>query len=323
MSRPAAFVLAGVLSAGIYVLIAPSVASAPLYTAVGIASTVAVLAGIWIHKPRKKAPWLCLAAALGCFAAGDLVWTWYTSVLGHEAPFPSLGDWFYLAGYPLLTLAALLFARSRRTKNRGSFMDAAIVGIATIVAGWQFLIEPLVDDALASPFAGGVALAYPLADTIAFVAVVTLLFTSTIRLPAFKLLLCGIAVWLFGDALYAIALLHEGYASGAWFDPFWIVAYALMGASALHPSMRSMVEAPGGEPLITVRLRLPLMLAATLVTGITCTTADISGALDWAIMLGGVILIPILALGRLGLVIRERELREQELEGSRDALRES
>ncbi|MDP9491207.1 MAG: PAS domain S-box protein, partial [Actinomycetota bacterium] len=323
MSRPVAFVLAGVLSAGVYLLIAPSLVSAPLYTAVGIASIAAVLAGIWIHKPRKKAPWLCVAAALSCFAVGDLVWAFYTSVLGREAPFPSLADWCYLAGYPILALAALLFARGRRTGQRGSYLDAAIVGIAAAVAGWQFLIEPLVEEARANPLTGGVALAYPLADTVTLVALVTLLFTSTVRLPAFRLLLGGIALWVFGDALYAVALIHETYTSGAWFDPFWIVAYALMGASALHPAMRSMVEAPGGEPSITVRLRLPLMLAATLVTGITATTADISGALDWTIMLGGVILIPILALGRLGLVIRERELREQELEGSRDALRES
>jgi two-component system cell cycle sensor histidine kinase/response regulator CckA len=324
MFKPAAFLLAGALSAGAYLLLGPGAIAATIYLAMGVAASVAVVAGIWIYKPRSRFPWLCLAAALACFAAGDSYWAVHEHWLGLSAPFPSLADAFYLIGYPFLALAAVLFARKRRTAGRGIFMDAAIVGIAAAVASWQFLIEPLVDDALANPFSGSVALAYPLADTFTFVALVTLLFTSTVRLAAFRLLLGGIALWLFADAFYAVDLLQAGYSSGAWFDSVWILAYALMGASALHPGMRSLVEAPGDEgPSLTFRTRIPLMLATTLATGIICTTDAISGALDWAVMLSAVILLPILGLGRLGLVIRERELREKELEASSDALRES
>ncbi len=323
MFRSAAFVLVGVVSAGIYILIAPGPASGPLYTAVGMAATAAVLAGVWIYRPRKKSPWLCLAAALGLFSAGDMVWTWYTTVVGEEAPFPSVADAFYLAGYPLLTLSAVLFARCHRTMRPGSFLDGAIVGIAVAIAGWKFLIQPLVEEALKDPFVGGVGLAYPVASTITLVALVTLVFTSSVRLPAFKLLFAGIALYVSADTFYAASLLQETYESGAWLDPVWIVAYALMGASALHSGMRTMVEPSGAAPPATVRVRLPLMLASTLVTALICTTADINGVIDLVITLLAVTLVPILAVGRLGFVIRERELRERELEASRDALRDS
>src|SRR3954468_9845276 len=38
-----------------------------LWSAIGYASVAAILLGVHLHRPRRRAPWLLLAAAVACF----------------------------------------------------------------------------------------------------------------------------------------------------------------------------------------------------------------------------------------------------------------
>src|SRR5213083_189407 len=72
-----------------------------LWTAIGVSSVIATVVGVWRNRPRRRLPWLLVAAGTATFIAGDAVYDLLTGVLGYDNPFPSVGDAFYLATYPL------------------------------------------------------------------------------------------------------------------------------------------------------------------------------------------------------------------------------
>ena len=61
---------------------------------------MAILAGIRIHRPASRLPWLLLAAGSALFWLGDLYTYSYPLLLGGDVPFPSPGDALYVLMYP-------------------------------------------------------------------------------------------------------------------------------------------------------------------------------------------------------------------------------
>ena len=57
--------------------------------------------------PASRKAWVPLSAGVGCWAAGQAVWSYYEVVLGREVPFPSLADVGFLL-FPVVTAAGLL-----------------------------------------------------------------------------------------------------------------------------------------------------------------------------------------------------------------------
>ena len=91
-----AFGVVGVAWAVAYVLLPRHTPlSAVLDNAGGFACVVAILAGVRMHRPVRRAPWYLFAAAQACSGVGDVFWWVYADVLKTE-PFPSVADVFYL-----------------------------------------------------------------------------------------------------------------------------------------------------------------------------------------------------------------------------------
>jgi signal transduction histidine kinase len=101
-------------------------------------------------------------------------------------------------------------------------------------------------------------------DVVVLAVAVRLAFGAGRRGTAFGLLIVGVVALLITDAIYGWLLLHGGYETGALLDGGWIVFYVLLGAAALHPSMRRLSEC---RPETSTRLtppRLALLAGATL-----------------------------------------------------------
>src|SRR5690242_10408094 len=77
-----------------------------LWSAIGYSSVAAILVGVHLHRPRRRAPWYLLAGAVACFITGDLTADVLTRVLGREGT-PSVADGFYLAVYALIAAALI------------------------------------------------------------------------------------------------------------------------------------------------------------------------------------------------------------------------
>src|SRR5262245_49022035 len=101
------------LSATALYAVAPTVwfRALTLYSLVEAATVVAVIVGVRRYRPAAPQAWLSIAAGLAAFLIGDVIWSVY-EVLGRD-PFPSVGDLFYLAGYPLIA-GGLVLAVKRR-----------------------------------------------------------------------------------------------------------------------------------------------------------------------------------------------------------------
>ncbi len=124
------------------------------------------MAGLVLNRPARKAPWLLLAAALSCFAAGQLSFL-IAAQLQVALPFPSFADVLYLSCYPLYAAGLLIFIYWRTPDgDRRSLIDALTLTAGLALLSWTFLIRPYVHNPALSGLQKTVAIAYPLGDVL-------------------------------------------------------------------------------------------------------------------------------------------------------------
>src|SRR3954454_3923934 len=117
-----------------------------LWSAIGYASVAAILLGVHLHRPRRRAPWLLLAAAGACFIPGDLTADVLTRLL-HRSGFPSVADAFYLTVYVLVAAAMVwLYRLGVVRRDLGGLFDAITLTAGLGLLSYIFLIRPYVDN---------------------------------------------------------------------------------------------------------------------------------------------------------------------------------
>jgi diguanylate cyclase (GGDEF)-like protein/PAS domain S-box-containing protein len=212
-----------------------------LWSAIGLTSVAAILTGVRINRPRRRAPWFLLAGAVASFITGDLIADVLTRVLDRQG-FPSVADGFYLAVYLLIAAALVGLIRigvARRDPN--GVYDAITVTAGLGLLSYIFLIRPYVEDPALSVLEKSISIAYPMAD-ILVLAVGARLITAVRRGPALLLLLAGGIGLLSADVGYGLAQLNGAWETGGPVDLGWVAFYVLWGFAALHPSMRELTE---------------------------------------------------------------------------------
>jgi diguanylate cyclase (GGDEF)-like protein len=229
------------------------------FVLIGLCSGGAILAGVRLHRPAGAAAFRWFAAGISLNALGTLV----EAVMGkalHVETFPSVADVFYLALYPALVVGLLLLIR-RRTSTRewGPLLDATTITTGLGLLSWVFVIHPAAGDRTLGLLGHVVSVAYPVCDVVLLAMMMRLLFGAGSRSPAFRLMAGSLLLFLGGDAAWAVVN-QLGWTPGVHathvLQMNFLVAYALFGAAALHPSVREL-----GEPAALHRPRLsPLQL---------------------------------------------------------------
>ena len=325
---PLFYAVPGLLAIAVYLTLPYNLKSAVMYDVIAGSSVVAILVGVWIHRPARPLPWLLLAAGFASFVAGEITWHVYSYGLGQD-PFPSVADLFYLAGYPLLATGLLLLARDRgaqRWQQRAGFLDAAIVTVGAFAVSWTFLMLPYAADETLPVLDRVLSTAYPLMDVLLLTLLVRLLFAPGRRSPAILLLALGMAFNIAADVTF-LGLEAAGKTTGTWIDCVWLLCYVSVGAAALHPSMAALpAPAPRVERLTPWRLAA---LALAAVTGPTVLTIEaLAGDNDGiVVILICSAILPLLVLLRLYGLVRELEKAGEERgrlhESERTALAEA
>jgi diguanylate cyclase (GGDEF)-like protein len=227
----------------------------------GWSAAVVIVLGVRRNRVDFPLPWYLIAGGLFAHSTGIVVEAVLTKVM-HSTAFPSLADVFWLALYPLLIGGIAMIIRRR--SGRGDW--AALVDATTITTGlgllcWVFLIRPAVLEEADSMIGRVVVIAYPIADVVVLAMVVRLLIGTGNRSTSFALLVSAVIALLAGDIGWAVTYqLGAGpaYLRDHLLDMTLLVAYALFGAAALHPSVREV----GEEAQTTSIARLsPWMLA--------------------------------------------------------------
>ena len=299
------------------------------YQMVGVLSTLAVLVGILINRPRRAWPWCLLLANVVLFILGDAIWSYYELVLKIEAPFPATPDAVYISGYLALIGSMALFIRSRRSgPDAGSLIDATVITTGVGVVSWIYFMEPYANDTSMALSARLVSMAYPLMDVLALALVARLLLAPGKRPVSFYLLGVGLLLQLATDSAFVTLVLNGAYFTGHPIDTGWIAFYTLAGLAALHPSMRELsdpdprqqVELTGWRIglLAVASLLAPGVLAAQYLSGI-----DVGHSTTAPVIAGASALLFLLVLARVVGLVRKHEravVRERTLRRSGAAL---
>ncbi|MEM4251414.1 MAG: hypothetical protein QW828_06240 [Candidatus Bathyarchaeia archaeon] len=195
----------------------PEVASLSSNVAAPAFSLSALLSGLYAVKRygglRAKGIvrcflWLTLGYLL--WFLGEAVWSFYVLCLGASVPYPSAADILWLAGYPFMLLAMLVYLRPFRQaldiRRLGSALAISVIMVAAIAV---FLVVPVFKGSI-EPVEQAIDFAYPILD-------VALLFFSILGILAFAKGRIGCA-WYFlasGAALIAIADIIFSYATAS------------------------------------------------------------------------------------------------------------
>jgi diguanylate cyclase len=158
-----------------------------------------------------RGPWRLLAAALVAFALAQGVLSSYQIVTG-VSPFPSLGDVFFMAAYPLMIASFFGFIRTYREAGYpvgSSGQHALIAGLVAVVA--VAVAVPVLRPVVLAPGAPlelFLNAAYPILDFVLLVPMAILLriawpFRGGAIFRAWAAILGGVIAMCAGDLLFA------------------------------------------------------------------------------------------------------------------------
>jgi PAS domain S-box-containing protein len=309
-------------AAAALLLVSATVAAAwqtPLGLILSVGSVAAVAAGIYIHDPQPRAPWLLLGVGQFFFTLGDLTGV---SVNHSQAAFsPGIADLFYLIGYPIITLGfARLVLRRNPGPGFGVLLDGGILTVGLALVVWVAFADPLFSAPGFSPLGRAISVVYLISDTALVGVVACLVLDSEAGTPAMRLFAGSVAALLIADGLSASG---PGWARVPVAEAAYFAQYALWAAAALHPSVATSARpSQNKEQRITPR-RLAALMAAALVAPAVLAIQGIEGKIDFpAISLGSVVIVA-LVIATMADLIGEQSAAMQRRLTLETALRET
>jgi diguanylate cyclase (GGDEF)-like protein len=288
----AMFVLLGAFAAVVYLLDLSAIATTGAFTFVGIGCVVALAVGPRWNRADIRRPWTLMAIAAALFLVGAVIRPWSADQAGAAA---LSSDAFSVPGYifSVLALGSLLWARHGLARE--PLIDGLIVGVGAGVVFAVLFSLPAASIGGRPAIVSALAAAYPLFDVVLVLIVASLAFTTAARSPSYLLLVGCALLLLIGDVAYAIIGTSGDLTGSRLLDLPFLLAFALLGASALHPSMAELgrdapvpVQAWGWPRLLLIvpSLAAPFALIAW-VSALSLTDR-------WVLAVGGGLLVSLL-----------------------------
>jgi diguanylate cyclase (GGDEF)-like protein len=309
------YLLVGALAAAPIVVIPDSWWYTAWYDAIGLSAVAAILVGVRGNRRHTRLTWYALAVGQLLFVVGDVLFDLHERVWQTDA-FPSVADGFYLSGYIPLTVGLMLLIRARTPgRDRASLIDATIIATGLGLLSWVFLMKPAATDSTLSVIGRIISVAYPAADVLLLALVARLLVGTGVHNTSFRLLAGSLLVMLAGDVGFAVLAQADAFTPNNVINITWLLAYALFGAAALHPSMAALSERAVEQPRRLTRRRLSLLTSVSLVAPILLLAqAGGRSGIDAAAIGVGSIALFLLVVARMAGLIRQVEQQAAQLE---------
>jgi diguanylate cyclase (GGDEF)-like protein/PAS domain S-box-containing protein len=244
-----------------------------LFDILAVVAGAGAVLGLWCNQPHRRRVWQCFTVGLVMFVAGDVVFDFAQRALGRPDGYP-YADIVYLLGYAIL--AAALYQLARARYDRETTVDSIVVAVALSAVVWQWVVTPVLTSTSGATVERLVAVAYPIADLVLVVVSVYAMFTLPRWSPAAWFLFGGLTAMLVADALYARLLADGTYHDGSAVDALWPIAYFLLAAAVMHPSMRTLWEGDS-NPVRRERARM-VVLGTALFAAPAVVILDDSGS---------------------------------------------
>jgi hypothetical protein len=219
--------------------------------------------GVRRHRPAAGVAYTLFALGVLANVTGTMVEK-IVMVLFGELPPPTAADLFYLSTYPALIAGMALLIRRREGRDWTTVIDTGIITVGVGLLAWVFLIRPQASHT-ETPLPGRVvAAAYPLGDLVVLALMLRLLLGGGRRNTAFHLMMAALVLLLGADLVWAAATQLGDPSAGALrtLTVVYQIAYALIGAAALHPSVREVAEDQPREVRLSVGLLVGMGLAS-------------------------------------------------------------
>ena len=259
-----------------------------------------------------KRAWLLIGGSAFAWAAGEAIWSYYEVILGHAVPFPSLADAGFLLAVPLEVAGVLWLASGFGVRSRlVALLDGLIIAGALLLISWSTVLHAVYSAGADSTLAMVLSLAYPIADVVTGVIVLTVLANSGRLDGPMVLIAAGLAALAMSDSTFAYLTAAGTYSSNV-VDTGWLLGYLLIGLGGL-----SAVEGDhSGVELGAQRLRVllpyvPLAIAAAILAIQLARGAKIDTLSTWTLLAIG-----IAVLGRQLGAVWEAQGLSRELEAS-------
>ncbi len=261
------------------------------FVAVSATGLLGLIVGPLLRRACPTGAWRWMAAGGSLFLVGLVL------RIGVVPPGRSMltsPDLWAIAGY-LATARGLsgLLAHSTRGSSKSATLDATIVTAGAALGFFSVELGPHLrrGEALTAVV---LDMSYPILDAALVSLTVHLAFRSWKRSPSLVLLLSSMTALLLGDLGYVVLWHLSPFATSPWINAVFMLAYALIGASGLHPSVTSLaVPAPEARPQSTGSFTL-LLLTLVVPAALAVLSAS-SGWADSAIRVGllGVVLFSV------------------------------
>lgn len=246
------------------------------------------------------------------FVLGEIIWMIRTALLGQEIDTLDWIEIFY-ASQILAYITALKYViiKNRHQLHVGRFLfDELIVLAVGLAAGWQFLIEPYVQQSSLESLELLILLRYPVGDLFLLFGMLVIFLTLKTRQNNLSLLLVlvGFHFQFAGDLLYVLPYGMEYDLTGQLIDPLWLAAVLSVGAAARLYQVE-------GDARVTswldrrfelVRLVTPYIFLFVLFLAISYRTLEPN-----ALSVGLLIAIPLLIARQIKILIENRQLQEE------------
>ena len=234
---------------------------------------------------RARTGWLLLSVATGSWAAGEVIWSYYETIQRIHVPFPSAADAGFLLAVPFEIVGVLLLAGPSRPDARlRNVLDGLAIAGAIFFVSWTTVLKAVYAGG-GDPAALAISVAYPAADVVAVVIVLSLFTRSGRPAFSFALLAAGLVGLAVSDSTFAYLSALGPYATNP-VDIGWVGGFTLVALAALR----------SGAPGARYEGRRARFLIPYVALGVAALTAIVEAG-------RGVRLDPLAVLTALGLVV--------------------
>ena len=242
------------------------------------------------HQKRTRVAWALISVSALSWGLGEVAWSYYELLLGHQIPFPSLADVGYLLAVPFAIAGVLFFpsAPSRLTSLARTILDGLLIAGSLLIISWATVLGTVYRAGSSGLLAQLISLAYPAGDVVIATMIIILAARAPkpARLPLY-LLAGGLFANLLADSGFAYLTTTNTYGPGNPVDAGWAAGYLLIAIAAFFSlSIPALAASPAGPPG-RMRLLLPYVPvgAAAMVAAIEeLLPGDIDPVIFWSLL---------------------------------------
>ena len=227
-SRWAAYVLAAIAAvligviyyAGHYDQAIQYVATNALSPIFALAAAMLALLALVKSKPNWKDRywiiWFCYTCGMALWGLGELTWSIYALLLNVPVPYPSIGDIFWLAGYPFFFWALFVQVWPFREAFSQRSQILGPVSMLILAGAMISVLFPSILATEADLISVVIGVAYPVFDILLLAVAIPafLLFRRGEFWKPLVFVILGITLALVGDLWFAFATLDGTYYNG-------------------------------------------------------------------------------------------------------------